>query len=67
MNPQIDPLEFLKGELNAVLQQNVDAEVQQEKTWQYMRLRKCDLYLRGLQYIAPLMGPGGSMDYTAIG
>ena len=67
MNPQIDPVEFLKSELNTVLQQHVDSEVQQEKTWQYMRLRKCDLYLRGLQYIAPLMGPGGSMDYTAVG
>jgi len=65
--PDIDPIEFLKDELGAVLQRNVDAEIQQEKTWQFMRLRKCDLYLRGLQYLAPVMGPGGRLDYMSVG
>lgn len=65
--PEIDPVEFLKDELNSVLSKHVDAEIQQEKTWQFMRLRKCDLYLRGLQYLAPVLGPGGSLDYMSVG
>lgn len=59
-------LALLKDDVTRVLSEKVDTEVDFEKTWQYMRLRKTDLYYRGLQFTAPYL-QSGYLDQAPVG
>ncbi len=59
-------MELLSDPIKTVLQEKVDQEVDFEKTWQFMRLRKCDLYYRGLQFLNPSFN-SGFLDWSPTG
>lgn len=59
-------LRLIQKPLENVLEKNVDREVDYEKQWQLLRLRKCDLYVRGLQFIG-LDDSNGYADWMPVG
>lgn len=59
-------LEELGGTIDKLFKERIDGEIVTEKNWQYLRLRKCDLYNRGLQFLAPTV-EGGYADWQPIG
>jgi hypothetical protein len=59
-------IEMLRDEIGRVISEKVDGEVDFEKTWQFLRLRKTDLYYRGLQMTAPNL-QGGFGDQSTGG
>jgi len=55
------------SKLKRFIEDSIDAEVNTEKTRQYLKLQKCDLYCRGLQYTAPRMTSDGDITFDATG
>jgi len=58
--------QLLQKEIETLLVKRCDVEVDFEKTWQLMRLRKADLYYRGLQFLYPTYN-GGYVDWSSVG
>lgn len=58
------PLKDLKLPLANFIQQEIRELVQPEKVWQYARIRRMSLYMRGLQYLTYGLSSGGNLvDY----
>lgn len=60
-------IELLKPSLASLLQAGVHSDIETEKVRQYRMARKYDSYMRGIQYIAPMEGAGGTAQYASVG
>ena len=56
----------VRDTVQKLLEAHVDDEASFEKMLQFLRIRKADYYLRGIQYIAPDLSPSGVIDYAPI-
>lgn len=79
MNPSlqqsIDPeqekqkalLQTLQSPLRKLIEDRIDKEANTEKQFQYLRLRRCDLYYRDMPYLVPSgTGAAGSVDLVPL-
>jgi hypothetical protein len=57
----------LKGDLAGLVTSDVRGDVDVEKTYQYAQARRNELYMRGKQYLAPVMVNSEIADYSPVG